>query len=181
MLWASFTTAFFGCLRSSEFGSPSSTVFSATSTLLAKDVQLTNSVAKITIKPSKADPFRNGNEINPAASNSSICPLRALRNHLRSCTRPDSPLFTFTDNTFLTRHSLSNILKSLLRPTCPDIDRYSSHSFRIGAATTASAADVPAWLIKVLGRWSSNCFERYIHTPYFTLLIFNISFFYRLS
>ena len=145
MLWAFFTTALFGFLRSSEFCSPTSSAFSATSTILVKDVQLTDAVAKIVIKISKADPFRNGNEIILAASNSSICPLRALRNHPRSCTRPDAPLFTFTDNTFLTRHSLSNLLKSLLRPTCPDIGRYSSHSFRIGAATTAAAADVPEW------------------------------------
>jgi len=29
------------------------------------------------------------------------------------------------------------------------------------AATTAAAAGIPSWLIKVLGRWSSDCYERY--------------------
>lgn len=39
---------------------------------------------------------------------------------------------------------------------------FAGHSFRIGAATTAASAP---WLIKVLGRWPSDCFERYIKTP----------------
>ena len=39
---------------------------------------------------------------------------------------------------------------------------YASHSFRIGAATTAAAAGIPAWLIKTLGRWNSKAYLAYI-------------------
>ena len=38
------------------------------------------------------------------------------------------------------------------------------HSFRIGVASTAAAAGLPDWLIKVLGRWSSDCHQLYIPT-----------------
>ena len=42
---------------------------------------------------------------------------------------------------------------------------YSSHSYRIGAATSAALAGVPDRVIKVLGRWFSDCYVRYIRTP----------------
>ena len=37
--------------------------------------------------------------------------------------------------------------------------------FRIGAATTAAAASLPAWLIKDMGRWSSDAYQTYIRCP----------------
>ena len=38
----------------------------------------------------------------------------------------------------------------------------SSHSLRIGAASTAAAMGCPKWLIQAMGRWTSDCFRRYI-------------------
>ena len=42
---------------------------------------------------------------------------------------------------------------------------FSSHSFRIGAATSAARAGVPDHLIQVLGRWKSDAYKQYIRTP----------------
>lgn len=163
MLWAAFTTAFFGFLRSSEFCSASKHSFNPQTTLLVRNVTITGGIASIWIKVSKTDPFRQGQTIRIAASGSSICPVRALQKHLQNCTNEKQPLFTFQDKTFLTRQTLSGLVKQLLGTS--ELQGLSSHSFRIGAATTAAAAKVPDWLIKTLGRWSSNCYEQYIRTP----------------
>ena len=39
---------------------------------------------------------------------------------------------------------------------------FNGHSFRIGAATSASQAGVPETMIKILGRWSSMAYQQYI-------------------
>ena len=44
------------------------------------------------------------------------------------------------------------------------------HSFCIGAASTRAAAGLPDWLIKVFGRWSSDCYQLCIRTPQQVLL-----------
>ena len=43
--------------------------------------------------------------------------------------------------------------------------RYTLHSFKIGAATTAAALGFPPNLIQALGRWSSEAYKAYIKRP----------------
>ena len=164
MLWAAFTTAFFGFLRSSEFCCPTQNSFDPRTTLLVEDVSLGPSVATINLKVSKTDPFRNGQLVRLAATKGSICPHRALMKHLRNGQPRNSPLFRFSNGSYLTRQTLTRELNNLV-PATGQKSSFTSHSFRIGAATTAAAANIPDWLIKVLGRWSSDCYQRYINTP----------------
>ena len=74
MLWASFTTAFFGFLRASDFCSPSQSFFDPRSTLLVRDVSVLPDVAIVQLKVSKTDQFRNGCEVRLAKSGNPICP-----------------------------------------------------------------------------------------------------------
>ena len=136
MLWAAFTTAFFGFLRASEFLSPSQSSFDQRATLLVRDVTISSDVATIKIKDSKCDQFRKGCEVQLAKSGKSVCPFRALRQHLLQCSDQNAQLFRFSYDTYLTRQLFSDLVKPLL-PPC-DRSEYSSHSFRIGAATCAA-------------------------------------------
>ena len=43
------------------------------------------------------------------------------------------------------------------------------HSFRIGAATTVAERGVEDSVIKMLGRWESSAYSRYVRTPRQTL------------
>ena len=48
----------------------------------------------------------------------------------------------------LSREQLTRVLHNLAGY---EQNHYACHSFRIGAATTAAAAGLPAWLIKAMG------------------------------
>ena len=46
-------------------------------------------------------------------------------------------------------------------------------SYRIEAATTSASVGLSPWLLKTLGRWSSDCYERCIHCPHALLFGFS--------
>jgi len=163
MLWASFTLAFFGFLRSSEYVAPTTSKFTE-NTLLYEDIVISKNKATVKIKSSKTDPFRQGCLIRLAATNSPLCPVSALHHHMISHPTKRGPLFTYHDKTFLTQKRLNNIIKEAFSSSIRT-ESVSSHSFRIGAATTAAAAGIPSWLIQQLGRWNSDCFRIYTKIP----------------
>ena len=75
------------------------------------------------------------------------------------------PLYFFSSGQFLTRDKVTSVLRLQLQRLGFSTECYASHSFRIGAATTAAEAGLPPCLIQTLGRWSSNCYTQYIRTP----------------
>ena len=75
------------------------------------------------------------------------------------------PLFLFSPNVPLTRSLFISHLRVVLSRLGFNPYHYSGHSFRLGAATSAASAHIPDHLIKILGRWSSDCYQRYIKTP----------------
>ena len=162
MFWAACCTAFFGFLRVSEF--TSSGVFDPRRHLARDDVVVDpNGVIRIHIKCSKSDQFASGCTILLAPSASWICPVAALSRYLLLRGTSTGPLFLFQDGRPLTPALVNTWLRAIISSSGVS-GNYSSHSFRIGAATSAAVAGVPAHLIKVLGRWSSDAYQRYIHT-----------------
>ena len=167
MLWSAFTLAFYGFLRSSEFTAPSVTQFNPLVHLSNSDVSF-NSGGCLTLhlKSSKTDPYCQGCTLLIAPSHRSVCAVRALKKYLSTRSfNSTSPLYIFQSGNYLTRAKVTSILRTIFRRLGMPTEPYSSHSFRIGAATTAAEAGLPPWLIQTLGRWSSNCFTLYIRTP----------------
>ena len=121
----------------------------------------------IHISESKTDPFRKGHTITLFSTNTCTCPVVAYRKYIsvRKKGSNDAPVFVFQSGICLTRSNLTSTLRRLLTSAGHKAEVYSSHSFRIGAATTAASVGTPAWLIQTLGRWSSDCFKTYIQCP----------------
>lgn len=160
LLRSATTLAFFGLLRCSEYTSNSRHWFDASCTLLLTDTRFSNSfdIAIINLKSSKTDPFKSGCTIRVGSIGSNICPVKALRQFLRNCLHRSGPLYTFVNGTYLTRTYLSNLITGLWPSST-----LNTHSFRIGGASSAAAAGIPDSTIQLLGRWSSNAYQRYIH------------------
>ena len=121
------------------------------------------------IKESKTDPFCLGHTITVGATNSKICSVQALEKYISLRPPIGGPLFIHASGKPLTKQVLTTKTRQLLTLSGFNASNYAGHSYRIGAVTTAAEANLPSWLIKTLGRWSSDCYERYIKTPMSTL------------
>ncbi|KAI2660031.1 ORF V: Enzymatic polyprotein [Labeo rohita] len=93
------------------------------------------------------------------ASIDSILNLRKSQSKL-----PSHPLFTDDFNRPATRFWFQKHLKSVLLLSGTPADIFSSHSFRIGAATTEAQKGLSQQQIQALGRWSSEAFKSYIQS-----------------
>ncbi|XP_066911699.1 uncharacterized protein [Clytia hemisphaerica] len=160
MYMAAIHTAFYGLLRVSEYTSPTQTRYDSTLHLLQSDISfnLQRTIMFLRLKGSKTDPFRIGTVIRISAIPTLFCPVRAMLAYFRSLPIADLPLFRFSDGRLLTRRHINKLLKNAL----PNIHDISSHSFRIGGASAALSAGASDALIKILGRWSSDCYIRYL-------------------
>ena len=67
-------------------------------------------------------------------------------------------LFLFQDGRPLSRAVLTACLREILAEAGV-LGNFSSHSFRIGAATIAARNGIPDHLIQALGRWSSSAYQ----------------------
>ena len=160
MFLASCLVAFFGLLRISEFACPSQSTFDRTLHLCRDNISFNqaNSIMLLRIKGSKTDPFREETTIRLAATYNNLCPVAAVIAYLSLSKNSQGPLFIRSDGRFLTRKAIVCLLHLAL----PGVTHINSHSFRIGGASAALTAGAPDSLIRTLGRWSSDCYTRYL-------------------
>ncbi|CAF1636364.1 unnamed protein product [Rotaria magnacalcarata] len=138
LLRASLCCAFYGFLRLGEF---TVNKFNASRNLTFSDMHINRNSATFLLK---------------TIQNRSISKLFG---HLSS---NSSPLFIMPTGRTLTRTEFVKRLREVISSFGINSPLYSGHSLRIGAASTAAKAGLPIYLIKILGRWSSEAYRRYI-------------------
>ena len=143
MMWAACCTAFFGFLRCSEFTVPYSNGFEPVTHLSLKDIALDNKTSpSLNIKQSTTDPFRKGFHLFLGCTGHHICPVKALLPYLAVCGSTEGPLFITEEGSPLTKHHISTELSSILHAAGLETTHYDTHSFCIGAATSAKQAGI---------------------------------------
>ena len=85
-----------------------------------------------------------------------VCPIKAILPYLALSGSKPGSLFMTHNNSPLTRQFFSTSLSAILSAAGLDHQRYNTHSFRIGAATSAKLAGMSELDIKMLGMWRSN-------------------------
>ena len=136
--------------------------FVYTSTAKAKQltldrIHLSANSATVDLPFTKMCQYGQGTKVTVAITNTFNCPVAAFETYLRY--RRMTPGVVFT-------HRTGNILKaaevnSLLRVALPGLG-ITSHSLRIGGATTASKCGVTDQSVRAAGRWKSTAYQKYV-------------------
>ena len=169
MLWAAVCACFFGFMRSGEITVPSESAYDPGAHLTYSDVSIDDpghpTLMKLRLKASKTDPFRKGVDIVMGRTYNELCPIEAMLAFLAIRGNKQGFLFTFADGRLLTKDRFVTRVRAALEEAGLNKKSYAGHSFRIGAATTASLCGISEATIKMLGRWESAAYQLYIHTP----------------
>ena len=165
MLWAAVCLAFFAFLRVGEFTAPGISQFDNEVHLSVSDVSVNDIhsplVAFIRLKQSKTDQLRKGVTIVLGRTNKPpLCPVSSLLSYLVARGMASGPLFIWDNGHFLTRAHFVTEVKRALELAGVEASDFNSHSFRIGAASTAAANGMEDSLIKTLDRWESDAYLR---------------------
>lgn len=148
---AAFALAFFGALRISELVSPSKAIPGG---LMYGDVELLQDMVRIWISRSKTDQAGKGMYLDfGRIAESSICPVRIVQSFKEVRLALNGPFLIHADGAFLSRYQFVAVFKQCVTRVGCDPVQFSSHSFRIGAATEAARAGLSQEVIRRIGRW----------------------------
>jgi hypothetical protein len=127
-----------------------------------KDLGVHDDHITIFLPRSKTDQYGNG--VHVRISNAAA--IIDLMNYLNHCTsvvrQPDSPLFVWASGDILTRRAMLSFSNRALKNIGFDLSKWYGISFRRGGATSLAMAGIPDRIIKIIGRWKSIAYARYI-------------------
>jgi len=159
---AAFTTAFFGFLRVGELTVTSP--FLRERVVSIDDVLLDRPTGSLhlRIRGSKTDQDGQGHVIKMHKTGKPLCPILSFEQFIIRRPNLQGPLFCHLNGTPVTRTQFSLVLKKALSSLQIDYGKYNTHSFRIGAATTAAMVGYTTEEIMAAGRWKSKAVESYV-------------------
>lgn len=154
-----FVLCFFGAFRISELVARNRQVPSA---LLLEDVSILDNVLVCNIRKSKTDQLGKGSLVRLSRFESKCCPV--LLCELWLSVRPScgSAFLCHADGSPLTIFQFSSVLKKCFDSIGLSGYRFTTHSFRIGAATEADSLGFDESSIRRIGRWGSGRFNLYV-------------------
>ena len=159
---AAYCLAFAAFLRVSELAVSSTKYVS--NVLLNSDVEVNekDGTAKITIRFSKTDQAGVGSVLIINRTGTELCAVSRLVEFVKRRPPIVGPFFCHLNGKPLTQYQFTAILKKCVCSFQPDYGKFTSHSFRIGAATAAAMAGYSVETIKQAGRWRSDAYRRYL-------------------
>jgi hypothetical protein len=121
---------------------------------------------RVHLATSKTDPFRQG--VDVLVSNGHAIAAMVQYLHARGLVDDDQPLLVGDDcrKALSVNELVQHTRATLLAAGIADADKYAGHSFRRGGATSLHFAGAPDSLIRIMGRWRSFAFARYVDVPH---------------
>lgn len=154
----SFSWAFFGAFCIGELVSKSKL---SPGGILWEDVSLSRRSVTIFLQSSKTDCSGRGRRVVLHYCGGPFCPVSLALSFVPL--RPLSPtFFVHADSTFLSRFQFLRVFRRCLEILGFPAKEFSTHSFRIGAATAASGLGFTDTELQRLGRWESSRFSLYV-------------------
>ena len=98
----------------------------------------------------------------------SPCPVKLLCRYLACRGNSSGPIFITPAGAAVSRNMFAKQLNDCLKFCNLNPSVYKSHNFRIGAASFAAEHGVSDAQIRILGRWKSNAFRKYIRVQTLT-------------
>ncbi|KAE8281680.1 hypothetical protein D5F01_LYC20679 [Larimichthys crocea] len=166
VLESMFLLAFFGFLRCSEFAA-STPLYDPSRHASLSDISVLSSDTLIYfLKRSKTNQSGQPQPVYLFRLNSPLSPYEPVLNYINSrlaCqASPLDPLFISETGRVATRSWFHHHFRQILLRSGIPPEPYSGHSFRIGAASTASRRGIPDNITKILGRWASTAYLAYV-------------------
>ena len=165
LLKAMFLIAFYGLFRVGEITIQSSGVVS----LNMDQIQIFKDRFELKITKFKNNLTNKPFDIVIHKLDSPYCPYLGLLKYLQLRKLDNGPLFRFPDGKPVSRSFFANRLKDCLIFCGLNPHLFKSHSFRIGGASFLASIGKTDLQIKIIGRWSSDSFLRYIRNKKFDI------------